>query len=340
MGFDLSAEKKNQERNKAGSYSDNKVLLLIVASVIILGCIFFFTSTHKKNNHEPVVAKNIAAESQVENHLRDRYQQYIDACQEYRVKESFSFLTQYSKDTFKLESWGKKIMSDSDLVTETITKVLLLDSGIEAIIGLRMKRRNGSQSNYFQTWVVENDEWYRAYSEDQEGEKDKTSEHKISTADSPEEEVQESLPESIPFVVDDFSYNWKFDRATVLDSKLYLPEIRFYIRNNSEQPIEYLQMKVQFQNTYETSIFAEDDAYVVGSGDLPLAPNSRSSIVIQQGDRGLNIRTQLAIAELDKQYEKQYLAKIKQFTDYIEPQLYYKTEYSSEWKILDSFLYQ
>ena len=270
--------------------------------------------------------------------IRDRHAKYTNLFFDYDVDNSYTFLTPYSREKISPEEWEKKVLSSSTDHKEKVNIIRLSDNDTRAVIGITAAE-GGRKGNYTQTWEFIDGEWYRAYSEDKEPKNDEISSVESEKEEEPQEKTT-SFSNDPPFTLEQYSYEWKLDRNLFSRSELYLPEVTLYVRNGMwSQPIEYLQLKVDFVKGFGKELFSSVDRYVVSSGDMPLALGSRSEKIFFKSDIGLDIKDILRLRVLDDQNASKYMKRLVDYTNDIKVLIYYKLDYSSNWIQLEEYQY-
>lgn len=249
-------------------------------------------------------------DTKTEKAISYRCNEYIKACEALDYSLCYGYLTKNSKENIDFEEWKEHIFKTAQKSDDKIVKVVLDPSKIKARVDIEMKSKHGSTTNlYSQTWLLEDNAWYRAYAEDKKLQK------KTSTSSSTAKESIEKP--QIHFDLVDVEKDWYLSVSSLQKERLYQPQLKFKVRNTGSANIEYLRLMAIFYEEDKNEIYNKSEKYVVSTGDVALSPGYSSETIF--------LRT--SIGYVYNEYNQAAIFRHK-----FRIKIYYKSNSSEDWR--------
>ncbi len=250
-----------------------------------------------------IICVSCAHESETEQLIKERFKEYTDASGKMNYSESYDYLSLISKENITPEEWEKYVFKIAGKGDHKIVRVIVAPIGTTA----RVDVLDSSKREYSQTWVKVENNWYRAFAEDNNlVKKDKLP------------SVYEGTKPEVQFDLVDLKKDWYLTVTSLQKEQLYQPQLQFKVKNVGTSEIKYLQLMAVFFEDQKKEIYDKHEEYVVGSGDVPLSPGYTSKTIF--------MRT--SIGYVFSGYNQE-----KIFSQTFNIKLYYKTDYSMDWKL-------
>jgi hypothetical protein len=241
--------------------------------------------------------------------LRYRYIRYINAADNFRFEESYSFLSQKDRQLVSLAEWrnARESAADMRLMEHFRSVAFAPDSRSARIISMITVEGKEIKPNY-QTWVKENGSWYRAY-----------------FGDMPEAvtEIRKKFNktqnrESRPQIVS-MSTSWGAVTHEV-GTLLISPKTSLVIANDGDVPISELEVKVEYFDKTERVVLSESNVTVVSSSEEPLPPGASSKNLFLDSSAGFRV----TLSALNS-------TAIERIAGRIERRLYFRRQPDGHW---------
>jgi len=293
--------------NVSESKNSRPKLIILLSGILLAVTISFFIYPHIKNR-------------MILSSIRSRHASYAKAIDSLDYGGSYLFLSKFSKKAFSLKDWEKKVFKIAEKMDDEIYNVLLAPGNLKARVDIKQYRKaTETMSDYSQTWLFENDDWFRAYAEDNDISGQGMIEEVIGT-----EEAEESEKVDITFELIDPRLTWYEGRSSIQKETLYQPQLVFRIKNTGQTGIKWLKVMAVFYKAGSKEIYDQDDAYV--STGLPLKPGYTSELIF--------LRSSIGFVLNDRPPMESLLLQLKVSSEYdLDIEIYYQTEDSKEWKL-------